>query len=285
MQLICILWLFFVVGLQAMAARPRECSLPVPGMSCIPSGEFIRGSNQHEDNEKPESRIYLDAFYIDQYEVTNQDLRECLKAGQCQECLKTGLCKKVFPNYGKMYMGDTQPAVGVSWYTAKEYCKFRGKRLPTEAEWEKAARTEDGRIYPWGNEKATCKLAVIEEEGRKGCWEKILPKPYQMTTRPVGTKPPNPYGLYDMAGNSWEWVEDWYSPSYAACGMDCEGRNPKGPCAGESSCPKFGNLKIVKGGSWWWPSDYARPSYRRPHIPSNDPIYHHFGFRCAKDHP
>lgn len=263
--------------------KPMDCVKKISGMSCIPSGFFIRGSNNHEDNEKPEAKIYLDAFYIDQFEVTNSDFQKCLDAGKCQECLKTGLCKKIFPNYGKKYMQPLQPVVGVSWYTAKEYCEYMGKRLPTESEWEKAARGEEGWLYPWGDEEANCSLAIIEENGRKGCWEEILAKPHYMTTREVGTRPPNQYGLYDMAGNSWEWVNDWYAPSYKICGNDCFGANPKGPCAGKNQCEKFGSKKIVKGGSWWWPAYYARSSYRRPHVPSNYPEYHHFGFRCAKD--
>ncbi|MCC5814546.1 MAG: formylglycine-generating enzyme family protein [Leptospira sp.] len=269
--------------LEGMSLTPKECSQMIENMGCIPSGEFIRGSDDHEKNERPSSKVFLDAFYMDKYEVTNADLRKCLNAGKCQDCIKTGICKKILPNYGKIYMGDRQPALGVSWYTAKEYCEFAEKRLPTEAEWEKAARGVDGRQFPWGDEPATCKNSVIEENGRKGCWDRILPKPHHMTTRDVGLYPPNQYGLYDMAGNSWEWVSDWYSPSYAACGKDCQGPNPQGACAGEKSCKKFGSEKIVKGGSWWWPSGYARSAYRRPHIPGNDTIYHHFGFRCAKD--
>lgn len=264
---------------------PEECSEKIDGMSCIPSGEFIRGSDVHEKNERPMAKIYLSAFYMDQYEVTNADFQKCLSVGKCQDCFKAGTCKGIRPNYGSIYMKPKQPIVGISWYTAKEYCEFMGKRLPTEAEWEKAARGTDGRIFPWGDEPANCKLAIIEEDGRKGCWDRVLPKPHRMTTRDVGLRAPNQYGLYDMAGNSWEYVEDWYSPSYEKCGKDCFGPNPKGPCPGEASCKKFGSEKIVKGGSWWWPASYARASYRRPHIPSNKPIYHHFGFRCAKDHP
>lgn len=265
--------------------KPKECSQTVEGMSCIPSGEFIRGSDKHAANEKPSARIYLDAFYMDQYEVTNEDFQKCLSAGACQKCFKAGKCKGIRPNYGSIYMKPKQPIVGISWYTAKEYCEFMGKRLPTESEWEKAARGTDGRLFPWGDEKATCELAIIEEDGRKGCWEKRLPRVHRMTTRDVGLRAPNQYGLYDMAGNSWEYVEDWYSPSYEKCGEDCFGPNPKGPCAGEPSCKKFKSKKIVKGGSWWWPADYARSSFRRAHIPANMPEYHHFGFRCAKDHP
>jgi sulfatase modifying factor 1 len=261
-----------------------ECSKLIPRMSCIPEGEFIRGSNDFESNEKPESKIFISTFYMDQYEVTNLEFKKCLAAGKCQDCLKTGKCNKVYPpNYGRIYSGDNQPVVGVSWYSAKEYCEFVEKRLPTEAEWEKASRGTKGFIYPWGNTKATCAEAVIEEDGKKGCWDKKISPPYHMTTRNIGTKPPNGYGLYDMAGNSWEWVADWYSPSYKDCGTECTVKNPQGACSGMDSCAKFDSKKIVKGGSWWWPSETSRASYRRAHIPRNSPEYHHFGFRCAKD--
>jgi formylglycine-generating enzyme required for sulfatase activity len=251
-------------------------------MSCIPAGEFIRGSDEHLPNEKPKATVFIEAFLMDQYEVTNADLKECLDAGRCTDCIKSGKCKKVLPNYGARYSAPDQPAVGVSWYSAAEYCAFKGKRLPTEAEWEKASRGTDGRIYPWGNEKGDCSKAVIEVDGRKGCWDKKIEPNWYMTTRPVGTKPANQYGLYDMAGNAWEWVDDWYSDSYEACGKLCAGRNPKGACAGQESCAQFGNKKIVKGGAWWWPEEYSRASYRRSHIPGNFPEYHHFSFRCAK---
>ena len=256
------------------------------GMQCIPAGEFIRGSNDHEADEKPEEKIYLDAFFIDTYETTNKEFNECLAQGKCKECLKHNKCSQVTAGYGKPYQGEKQPVVGISWYTAKEYCEFRGKRLPTEAEWEKAARGPNGNLYPWGNEPATCERAVIETgapgDKRKGCFAKKLPVDWHMHTSDVGTRAPGVYGLYDMAGNSWEWVEDWYSPSYAACGDACRGKNPKGPCGGKESCPGF-TRKVLKSGSWWWPGDYTRGSKRRSHSPENFPEYHHFGFRCAQN--
>lgn len=268
--------------LASIFSHNSECGDTIVGMSCIPSGEFIRGSNVYESNEKPESRIYLDSYYIDLYEVTNEDFQKCLDSGGCRQCLKTGKCKKITPNYGARYSEASQPVVGLSWYSAKEYCEFLGKRLPTEAEWEKAARGSDGEIFPWGNERATCLHAIIEEDGRKGCVKQKISPIHHMTTQKVGSRPAYRYGLYDMAGNSWEWVADWYSNSYEECGLECQGKNPRGACANLESCEKFGNKKIVKGGAWWWPSDYARSSRRRPHVPENFPEYHHFGFRCAK---
>jgi len=252
------------------------------GMTCIPKGEFIRGSNNAEINEKPEATIYLDDYFLDQYEVTNEDFEKCISQGHCQNCLKNKTCDYIGARYGKIYQKPKQPIVGVSWFTALEYCQWAQKRLPTESEWEKGARGETGDLYPWGNEEATCKLAIIEEDGRKGCFPKRLDKPHWMTTGDVGQKPKGHYELYDMAGNSWEWVSDWYSPSYEICGKDCFGKNPMGPCNGDKECPGH-TKKIVKGGSWWWPAKMARGSFRRAHVPENFPEYHHFGFRCAKD--
>ena len=163
--------------------------------------------------------------------------------------------------------------VGANWFHARDYCAFRGKRLPTEAEWEKAARGPNGDLFPPGNEPLTCKNAIIQENGQKGCGTGI--------TWDVASRPVERYGLYDMAGNSWEWVADWYAKDYTACGPACAGLNPRGPCEGADKCPGY-TEKIVRGGSWWWDAEYALGSNRRPHFPANKP-FHHFGFRCARD--
>ena len=253
----------------------QSCSETIPGMQCIPAGEFIRGSDSHEADEKPQSKIYISEFYMDQTEVTNEDFQKCLDAGKCRDCLKTGKCDYIGPRYGRPYLGAKQPVVGVSWYTAREYCQWLDKRLPTEAEWEKAARGPHGNIYPWGNETANCKNSVIQENGIKGCGTAKHKPTSNIATRPAGI-----YGLYDMAGNSWEWVNDWYSP-YQECGKACQGKDPLGPCGNKDNCPGF-SKKVLKGGSWWWDASYARGSKRRAHFPKNFPEYHHFGFRCAK---
>lgn len=260
----------------------KECSKSYPGMACIPAGEFIRGSNDYEKDEKPETKIYISEFYMDINEVTNEEFNQCLAAGKCKDCLKNKKCTYVGAKYGKLYQAPRQPVSGISWYTAKEYCEFVGKRLPTESEWEKAARGPNGNIYPWGNEPATCERAIIEDEqGRKGCVPKKLSPDRLMPTAPIASRPPGVYGLYDMAGNSWEWVEDWYSP-YEKCGDACFGKDPKGPCNGAETCPGFKH-KVLKSGSWWWPASYARGSKRRHNDPGFKEEYHHFGFRCAKD--
>lgn len=248
-------------------------SLKIPeGMKCIPGGKFVRGSNRttvDEDSRRkvkdefPESTIEVSTFFMDTYEVT---------FSQYQACVQAGGCKPAKPNY-RGYSKPNQPMLGVNWYHAYDYCKWAGKRLPTEAEWEKAARGDEGDLFPWGNEPADCLKAIIQEKGKKGCGIG--------TTWDVGSRPPYRYGLYDMAGNSWEWVNDWYSESYEKCGADCMKKDPKGPCNGEAPCPGH-TRKVVRGGSWWWDGVYALAFNRRPHYPSNNP-FHHFGFRCAKN--
>lgn len=253
------------------------CGPEIEGMACIPSGFFIRGSNHYDQDERPESKLFVSSFYMDLTEVTNEDFQKCIQVGKCQDCLEKKKCDYIGPKYGEPYLKPKQPVLGVSWYTANEYCEFVGKRLPTEAEWEKAARGPEGSLYPWGDQKATCENSVIEENSKKGCGvEKNLP------TANVKSRSPGVYGLFDMAGNSWEWVSDWYSESYGHCGEFCQKDNPKGPCDGKQICPGF-TKKVIRGGSWWWDYRYARGSKRRAHEPENFPLYHHFGFRCAKD--
>ncbi len=215
--------------------------------------------------------VWVDTFYMDLNETTTAEYQACVKARKCD---------KAGPKY-KDYDRPRQPIVGISWYDSVKYCKAMGKHLPTEAEWEKAARGTDGRRYPWGNEPATCKRAVIMDKSGRSCGVKKAKgsHPEKGRTWEIGQFPPTLYGLYDMAGNSWEWVSDWYSKSYDACGDACLGKNPQGPCNGAEHC-KGHYKKIVKGGSWYWDASYATTFYRRPHVPSNNP-YHHFGFRCA----
>ena len=280
-------WILIPLLLFTCHARERDCSQEIPDMKCIPAGEFIRGSNQHEKDEMPEQKIFVSAFYMDTTEVTNKAFNECLAAGKCTECLKNKTCDKVGARYGARYKKDDQPVTGVSWFTAKEYCSFRDKRLPTEAEWEKAARGTSGNLYPWGNEPADCSRAIIQigdgKKGIKGCFNSRLEPEWHMHTAPVASRPAGAYGLFDMAGNAHEWVNDWYTPSYAACGEACSQKDPKGPCDGADLCPGY-RLRSVRGGSWWWTALYARGSKRRANVPGNMPMsdYHHFGFRCAR---
>lgn len=250
-------------------------------MMCVAGETFTRGHDgpdacdQPENprsrvNHQPPAQVSVQTFYMDATEVTYAAYKECES---------TQGCPSARPWY-KDFDRPKQPMLGVSWYDADRACRAMGKHLPTEAEWELAARGPDGALSPYGNEPVTCEQAVLKDERGRSCGVK---KKYGQAdkgrTLEVGSRPAGRYGLYDMVGNAEEWVADWYTRSFEECGADCLGVNPGGPCAGESRCPGHRN-KMVKGGSWYWPSGCATGYNRRPHVPSNKP-YHHFGFRCA----
>jgi formylglycine-generating enzyme required for sulfatase activity len=221
---------------------------PTPGMVYVTAGEFIMGSDEGGSNEQPVHAVYLDAFYIDKTEVTNVQYRACVEAGACDPPGKT--------TYYDNAEYAQHPVVFVSWNDADAYCRWAGKRLPTEAEWEKAARGTDGRTYPWG-EGIDCDHAQYS-----GCGG---------GTVPVGSKPKgvSPYGALDMAGNVWEWVVDWYDSGYYS---RSPGRNPPGPDSGW--------YRVLRGGSWYDVQGDARCAVRflyNPWIRFND-----VGFRCAR---
>jgi formylglycine-generating enzyme required for sulfatase activity len=235
---------------------PRQPDAP-SGMVLVPAGKFIMGCLRKQrfcdKDEFPSHEVYLDGYFIDAYEVTNEDYTRCVAAGACQ---------KPLPREG--FDGPKQPVGGVSWFMATAYCSFVGKRLPAEAEWEKAARGADGRTYPWGNQAPNCDLAVFYYKKEDGCGTGA--------TWPVGSKPAgkSPYGAYDMAGNVWEWVNDWYSVDYYKWGPD---NNPKGP--------ELGQYRVFRGGSWENMFFYTRSTFRVKMPP--DFRHNHIGFRCARN--
>lgn len=248
--------------------NPEPCGALPADMVCISGGDFLRGTDRGPTNTRPAATVWVQTFYMDKFHVTYEQYHACMKAGKCRRAEPT------YPDFNH----PKQPMTKVSWHDAVNYCKVQGKHLPTEAQWEKAARGTDGRTYPWGNAPATCARAIIEDHSGRSCGvkqrgrEADKGKPWD-----VGSRPPNQYGLYDMAGNSWAWVHDWYAPSYAACGKGCTGVDPKGPCQGAAECPGH-TLHIVRGGSWYWGRSQATTYYRRAELPVNP---HHFGFRCA----
>jgi formylglycine-generating enzyme len=254
----------------AEAPEIVPCASKPAGMACVSGGAFWRGSDDGPKNTRPKASIWLQTFYMDVYEVTVEAYDACVAGGACKPA------KTAYSDFSR----PRQPKVGINWYLSKKFCEVSGKHLPTEAEWEKAARGTDGRLYPWGDEPATCERAIIMDERGRSCGvKKQGGEPDKGRTFEVGTLAPNTYGLYDMAGNSWEWIADWYSKSYRACGKACTGFDPKGPCGGREPCEGY-EERLVRGGSWYWPAEYSTTIHRRPHAPQNKP-YHHFGFRCA----
>ncbi len=217
----------------------------------VPAGNFTMG----DDEESPLREIYLDAFYIDKYEVTVSRYAKFLKT--------TG---GVRPPEGweeaTLDGAKDLPVVGVDWYDADAYCKWAGKRLPTEAEWEKAARGTDGRMYPWGNDEPTSLRANFGKSSEN---------PYKGGLAPVGGREAgsSPYGAQDLAGNVAEWVADWFAEGFPR-GDD---RNPKGPEGGKG--------KVIRGGGWYDPPDRLKSSRRMQASPGN--LVADVGFRCAKD--
>jgi len=246
------------------------CEEPPAGMACIPGGPFVRGRDDGPDNEKPAEEIWLQTFYMDLYEVRTSEYKACRAT---KECLRG---RALYNDFSR----PDQPIVGPNWYAAVRFCEVHGKHLPTEAQWEKAARGPDGALHPWGNEPADCERAVIKDKRGRSCGvDKRFEHPKKGRTFEVGSRPAGVYGLFDMSGNAWEWVADWASEGYAECGDACRGTDPLGPCGGEEPCEGH-EEKVVRGGSWYWDARYATGTRRRFHVPGNDP-FHHFGFRCA----
>lgn len=255
-------------------AQAREvqdaCPVSIPeDMACIPGGEFVRGSDDGPDNERPAEQVSVSTFLLETREVTNARYTECVTSGECQ---------RLVPFRG--YMSAQQPAVGMRWQDADAFCRRLGRRLPTEAEWEFAASGPEHHRYPWGDEvpDRPCDAAIVRIHAGRGCGRE--------TTWPVGSRPAGPYGLYDMAGNVWEWVADHYSWCFdgcaRACGADCRGLDPQGPCGGPSEpCPASLGHRTVRGGSWWYRIERATTTGRRG-VPGDNPNPHRFGFRCAK---
>jgi serine/threonine-protein kinase len=269
-----------VVVVERIAPEEERRELPVEivgkdgaPMVLIPAGEFQMGDHFDEggEDERPVHTVYLDAFYIDKYEVTNELYARFLneigsvkdEEGHLLIDIDSEYCLIEFAGgrYRPKPGYEKHPVVEVSWWGAVAYAKWAGKRLPTEAEWEKAARGGlVGKRYPWGDE-ISHDMANYWDPGGRDRWE---------MTSPVGSFPPNGYGLYDMAGNVWEWCADWYDENYYSRSPR---RNPKGPESGE--------FRVVRGGSWGNGPNNLRVAIRISYVPSY--TTDHVGFRCVQD--
>jgi formylglycine-generating enzyme required for sulfatase activity len=249
------------------AANPATVPLPTTKvnskdraeMILIPAGDFLMGSTdadkQAQNNEKPQRKVYLDAYYMYKTEVTVAQYRKF--------CTATN---RTMPPEPDWKWQDIHPIVNVSWNDAKAYADWAGVVLPTEAQWEKAARGGDGRIYPWGNEWDETKCAYWSNSG-KG---KTTRGTHTVGSFPTGA---SPYGVMDMSGNVWEWCADWYRADYY---KNASVKNPTGPLTGDN--------RVLRGGSWY--SDYGGDNYYRGayRIYGGSPYYYYsigVGFRCA----
>ncbi|HHZ83366.1 MAG TPA: hypothetical protein EYN60_05055 [Nitrospirales bacterium] len=247
-------------AVTASPASAAEMALrtDVP-MALIPAGEFpmgsVKGSTHAKMSEGPQRMVFLDAYYVDVYEVTTKDYAKFLLATQPQ-------APKAWNQVDFAKHGD-RPVVGVTWDDAVAYCTWVGKRLPTEAEWEKAARGTDGRQYPWGNEAPTSDRATLTKK-----WDGYD------TPTPVGSLEAgkSPYGIYDMAGNAMEWVSDWYDQNYYDTAPS---KNPTGPETGKAG--------VVRGGGWGFLPKDVRAANRIN--PPHETRCTNIGFRCAKHAP
>jgi len=264
---------------------PNRCRrMPEIEIEEIPSGSFWMGCNFHSDtycndSEKPYHLVNLKDYRIMKHEVTVDQYEKCIDSGFCNNTGEYGYHYRTYDVNFRCNLGSeresAQPVNCINYYGAKAFCNYVGGRLPTEAQWEKAARggcelyddcEVDTPIFPWGNDMATCDLSVIMETltGIPGCGTEGT---FVVGSKPLGN---SPYGLFDMAGNVWEWVYDWYDPDYYA---DSPGYDPSGPLQGTS--------KVLKGGSSNFSWQAVRPSYRYNVSPITN--YTYSGFRCVFD--
>ena len=246
----------------SLAPTPEPGSIQVSArdgmeMVYVPAGAFNMGSSAGTADEQPEHSVSLDAYWIDKTEVTNEMYSQCVQSGSC---LKPYNQSNTHFNYYPDPTYANYPVIDLKWSSARAYCAWAGRRLPTEAEWEKAARGTDGRTYPWGNILPNNSLLNYNN-------------PVGDTVR-VGSFPngASPYGALDMAGNVTEWVADWYDAGYYGISPQS---NPPGPVTGQ--------YKVLRGGSWHSDVYSIRSADRHYIAPDTRDIV--IGFRCAQTAP
>lgn len=230
-------------------------------MVSIPAGVFVMGGADGDVDERPSHKVYLPEYKIDKYEVTRSEYEECVKKGRCKpshyddgQCVMwtSGGPRKV--KVPLKYQGKDLPVVCVSWYQARDYCKAQGKRLPTEAEWEKAALGGTDNKYCWGNSSPSSSKCAVSSDG---------------APKKVGSFSPNNYHLFDMTGNVWEWVNDRYEKDYY---KHSDTNSPKGP--------SVGRFRSLRGGGWYSRPNQLRIKNRQWFVGEKGEVS--IGFRCAK---
>jgi formylglycine-generating enzyme required for sulfatase activity len=239
----------------------------------VPAGTFVMGASSTDpeafENEMPQHDVYLDAFWIDSTEVTNAMYALCVADGACTPPAEDASFSRS-PYYSHPTCAE-YPVIQVTWEQAQGYCEWARRRLPTEAEWEKAARGTDGRVFPWGDQEPDGTRANL-------CGSECPNEANAPTvddgffdTSPVGTYPAgaSPYGVLDMAGNVWEWVADWWQATYYAVSPAV---NPTGPSTGDT--------RVARGGSFANPPVGIRVTARASLLPTAS-TGEFGGFRCA----
>ena len=265
--------LSLLISLFSVYACTTAFAQDAENMILISAGTFTMGSDSRAADEKPMHKVYLDAYYISKYEVTNAEYYEFwkLQAASLQKVSQhtpenfTHLPQigdwparaKQFPNH---------PVVGISWHDANAYAVWKGMRLPTEAEWEKAARGYTDRIWPWGNAMEPHANTAANDDG------------YENRLAPVGSFPKGKsyYGVMDMAGNVWEWTADWYSDVYYWSSSQAAAKRPKKNPTG----PDVGSWRVIRGGSWIDKIARCSTTFRFYFYPNLKTSF--VGFRLAK---
>ncbi len=255
-----IFWGIFVLN-EGGVGNPPASGTETDEFILVPAGTFTMGNDRRAADERPAHKVYLNAYYISKYEVTNAQYYKFWKENPTHENTPEHFTHlrdigewparaQQFPNY---------PVVGVSWYAAKAYADWKGMRLPTESEWEKAARGYTDRTWPWGNAMEPNANTNANDDG------------YRNQLAPVGSFPKGKsyYGVLDMAGNVWEWTADWYSDVYY---FHSPKQNPKGP--------DVGSWRVIRGGSWIDTLTRCSTTFRFYLYPSLKTSF--VGFRLAK---
>lgn len=287
-------WLLALVFMILCYDRVTWASVPTDDMVLVPAGEFTMGAPADQGglpDEQPMRLVYVSAFWIDRYEVTNAAYLAFVEATHYEAPANAAPRLNLWEQNRPIQGIEQHPVVNVSWLDAVAFCRWAKKRLPTEAEWEKAARGTDRRTYPWGNEwtidqanSASYWAGKTVEFANSAEWEAFWIKGQgaeiskakglkgEILTLPVGSFPAgaSPYGALDMAGNAAEWVQDWYNPNYF---RSAPLTNPPGPDRGA--------IKAMRGGSWLKPAISLRTSDRDWGTMDSHPSG--TGFRCARD--